>query len=88
MIKVCKLEDITSCTDLAFKINSIPESSSAYCSKKYESIYKDFENMIHGEEHVVIGYCEDDMLIGVMGLFVDVDKHTADCVDLLMAIVF
>lgn len=80
MIKECKLKDITECTDLAFKINRKPESSSGYCSKKYESIYRDFETMITGEEHAVVGYFEVDKLVGVMGLHVDVDKHTADCV--------
>lgn len=80
MIKECKLEEIKSCVDLAFKLNSKSESSSAYCSKKYDSIYKDFEHMIKGEEHVVVGYYEADKLVGVMGFFVDVDKHTADCV--------
>ncbi len=80
MIKKCTIDDIHEITELAFKKNNLPESNSAYCSNKYDSIKSDFINLIESEQHNVIGYYTGEALIGVIGVFVNAVNKMVDIV--------
>lgn len=79
MIRTCTIDDIQQILDLAFAKNNQPEHNSAYCYKEYNSIKQDFLQIIESKGNAVIGYFEEKTLIGVMGVYVDEEKHTADC---------
>lgn len=79
MIRICTSNDIQQIVDLAFAKNNQPEHNSAFCYKEYNSIQQDLLKMMESKVNAVIGYFEEETLIGVIGICVDEEKHTADC---------
>lgn len=80
MIKKCEITDLDKITDMAFRLNNIPESNSAYCFKGYEAIRDDFEQMLKDKDNFILGYLDEEGLGGVCGFFTDRKKKTADLV--------
>lgn len=78
MIKECNMNHLFQIVDLAYELNNKPESNSAFCFKDYEAIKDDFAYMINSNENLVIGYFEDDNLVGVTGIVLDEMNKTAD----------
>lgn len=78
MIKECNMNHLYQIVDLAYELNNKPESNSAFCFKDYEAIKDDFTFMINSNENLVIGYFEDDNLVGVTGIVLDEMNKTAD----------
>ncbi|MDF2542582.1 MAG: GCN5-related N-acetyltransferase [Herbinix sp.] len=80
MIKECNIDQLSDIVQIAFKRNNIPESNSAFCFKDYAAIWDDFSYLINNKQSLMVGYFEQDELIGVTGIFVDVEKKSADWV--------
>jgi ribosomal protein S18 acetylase RimI-like enzyme len=80
MIKECNINHSSDIVALAYKLNNIPESNSAFCFKDYEAIKDDFTYMLNSKENLVIGYFDNDILIGVTGFVIDEINRTADWV--------
>ncbi len=74
-------KDIQELSQFAYRINSMVEHSSTFCSNKLENIQKDFEDSI--SSNTAIECRQDDQLIGVLICYVDQEKDNADCSILL-----
>ena len=79
MISECTSDCLQECTEIAFLRNNRPESNSAYCPKSKESIYTDFAFIIDNPDSILLGYFDDDVLLGVLGCFVNPDNNWVDC---------
>lgn len=80
IIKKCKLTDLDAITDMAYRLNNIPESSSAFCFKGYDAIRDDFRQMLKSRDSFVLGCLDEEGLKGFCGFFIDRIKNTADWV--------
>ena len=80
MIKICGTEHLSQCAEIAFKRNSLPGTSCAFCSSSKESICKDFEFMINNAKCLVLGYFAGDSLLSVFGFFMNPENNWVDCV--------
>jgi len=78
MLKKCDIKNLDSLTDMAYKLNNIPESNIAYCYKNYESIKQDFESVILSEHNLIIGDFNNNNLKGFISFYIDMDKFTVD----------
>jgi ribosomal protein S18 acetylase RimI-like enzyme len=79
MIRLCGVEDVELCAKLAFDKNSRPETGSSYCYTKYDSIYNDFRSSVEEHSGLLVGCFDGGRLNGVLNLFIDSEKRTADC---------
>jgi ribosomal protein S18 acetylase RimI-like enzyme len=80
MITKCNLKELEAITDLAYEQNNRPEYNSAYCFKDREAIKDDFMQMLKSKESFILGYFDDNELMGICGFYVDKDKKTVDLV--------
>ena len=64
---------------MAYLRNSQPESNSAYCPKSKESIHDDFAFILDNSDSTLLGCFDNDILIGVLGCFVNLDNNWVDC---------
>jgi ribosomal protein S18 acetylase RimI-like enzyme len=78
MIKECNINNLTDIVTIAYKLNNLPERNSAYCFKDFDAIKDDFTQLLINKENLVLGEFDDIGLAGVIGIYVDKDKHTAD----------
>lgn len=78
IIKKCNLKDLDAITDMAYRLNNIPESSSAFCFKGYDAIRDDFRQMLKSRDSFVIGCLDEEGLRGFCGFFIDRIKNTVD----------
>ncbi|MFT4145101.1 MAG: GNAT family N-acetyltransferase [Mobilitalea sp.] len=74
-------KDIKELSQFAYRINSMMEHSSTFCSNKLENIQRDLEDSI--SSNTAIECRQDNQLIGVLICYVDQEKDNADCSILL-----
>ena len=79
MIRVCGVADLQGCVDIAFVQNNLPERNSAYCPKTRDGIEADFTYLIEDANSILLGCFDGDVLVGVMGCFVNLENGWADC---------
>lgn len=80
MVKICGMEYLPQCVDIAFERNHLPQSNCAYCPNSKEGIHADLEFIIHSVDCRMVGYFIDDTLTGILGCFMNPDNHWVDCV--------
>jgi len=80
MVKICDMDHLPQCVEIAFERNNQPESNCAFCPKSKESIRGDFAFIIDDADCLMIGYFIDDALTGMLGCFLNPDNNWVDCV--------
>lgn len=78
-LRIGCMGDLESITDLAYRKNNEEKHQIAYCCKSRESIYKDYEAMIKGEENLVVTAWYGGKLYGILGLFCNDEIKRVDC---------
>ncbi|WP_440895447.1 GNAT family N-acetyltransferase [Amphibacillus sp. Q70] len=78
--KISQSKDLEAITELAHIKNNIEEHHIPYCCQNRESIHKDFDDMLKGENHLVVTAWDNDKLCGVLGLYCIDEINRADCV--------
>jgi len=79
MVRKCNSTHLQQCTDIAYARNSKPESNSAYCSKSKEYISADFAFIIDSSDSILLGFFDNDVVVGVLACFVNPDNNWIDC---------
>ena len=80
MIKELNSSHLEQCVDIAFLRNNQPENNSAYCSKEKDNIQADIAHIIDNPDNLMLGYLDNDTLIGFFGFFINPDTNWVDCV--------
>ena len=80
MIKICNIDYLSQCVEMAYEQNNKPAYNCAFCSKSKESIYKDFEYIIRNPNSFMIGYFIDGILTGILGCLQNPDNNWVDCI--------
>jgi len=79
MVRECNSSHLQQCTAIAYARNNKPESNSAYCPKSRKSISADFAFIIDNPDSILFGFFESDVVVGVLGCFVNPDNNWVDC---------
>ena len=79
MIRNCTPEDLTACAELAFRKNSVPETSSAYCCQTAGSIREDFQGVLDAGGPVLADFDAAGKPVSVASFYYDSDRRLADC---------
>lgn len=80
MIRICDINYLTQCVEIAFERNNLPQSNCAYCPNLKENIRKDFEFIINDADCLMVGYFIDGKLTGFLGCFMNPENNWVDCV--------
>jgi len=80
MIKECTAEHLKQCVEIAFLRNNIPESNCAYCPLSKESITEDLEYLLNNPNSLLVGFFNNDILVGFLGCFVNPENNWGDCI--------
>jgi len=80
MIREINATHLQQCVEIAFLRNNQPESNSAYCPEEKDAIHDDFNFLMSNPDNLMIGYFDDDTLIGIFGFFISPDNNWVDCV--------
>ena len=78
MIIELSSDHLQKCVEIAFLRNNQPESNSAYCPKSKKSIYDDFSFIMDSSDSILLGFFDNDVVIGVLGCFVNLDNNWVD----------
>lgn len=79
MIRQCTMSDLDRMVEIAYEQNNKITHSSAFCSKKRESIKRDFEEVLSGEENFAAAYFHKVEMAGIITCYCDRDKNNVDC---------
>jgi ribosomal protein S18 acetylase RimI-like enzyme len=79
MFQSCNKTNVTEFVAFVYEINLYPEHSSAFCSKNYHSVLTSFMDSMDNKDHIVLGYYDNNSLVGVIEASYDSSKLTVDC---------
>lgn len=80
MVRLCVPMDLDELSRFAYERNQLPISSCAFCFKGYDAISNEFFNILSDDKMNIFGDYEDSKLQGLLGLWIDEEKQTADCI--------
>ena len=80
MVRLCVPLELDELARFAYECNQKPESSCVYCFKGYDAIRDEFSNILRDDKMNLFGDYVEGKLQGILALWIDEEKQTADCI--------